>query len=169
MALDQPALLELTEEPRRADSDELMSRLLHTMLQALIDAEATAHIGAAPHERTATRTTQRNGIREKLVATAGQCDGQSSEGACRVVLPLAVGPPPAHRRRAARSGDAGLGRGRVHRKVDDLVAALGLESGISKSEVRRTCADLDEEGAIWRTRPLDEQARHRPGRSPPPR
>ena len=27
------------------------------------------------------------------------------------------------------------------RKVDDLVAALGLESGISKSEVSRICAE----------------------------
>ena len=29
------------------------------------------------------------------------------------------------------------------RKVDDLVAALGLDSGISKSEVSRICAGLD--------------------------
>jgi putative transposase len=70
MALDQSALLELTEALRSADGGERMRRLLHTMLQALIDAEATAHIGADPHERTDTRTTQRNGSRDKLVATA---------------------------------------------------------------------------------------------------
>jgi putative transposase len=59
MALDQSALLELTEALRTADGGELMRRLLHTMLQALIDAEATAHIGAAPHERTGLpRTTK---------------------------------------------------------------------------------------------------------------
>ena len=29
------------------------------------------------------------------------------------------------------------------RSVDDLVAALGVESGISKSEVSRICADRD--------------------------
>ncbi|MPZ24187.1 MAG: hypothetical protein GEU28_11755, partial [Dehalococcoidia bacterium] len=29
-----------------------MRKLLETMLQALVDAEATAHIGAGPHERT---------------------------------------------------------------------------------------------------------------------
>jgi putative transposase len=29
------------------------------------------------------------------------------------------------------------------RKVDDMVTALGAESGISKSEVSRICADLD--------------------------
>lgn len=40
-----------------------MRRLLLTMLQAVIEAEAAAHIGAGPHERTDTRTTQRNGTR----------------------------------------------------------------------------------------------------------
>ena len=30
------------------------------------------------------------------------------------------------------------------RSVDDLVAALGIDSGISKSEVSRICAGLDE-------------------------
>jgi transposase-like protein len=46
MALDQSALLELSEALRSADGGELMRRLLYTMLQAVIDAEATAHIGA---------------------------------------------------------------------------------------------------------------------------
>jgi putative transposase len=49
MALDQPALLELSEALRSANSGQLMRRLLHTMLQALIDAEAIAQIGAGPH------------------------------------------------------------------------------------------------------------------------
>jgi len=44
------------------------------------------------------------------------------------------------------------------RKVDDLVEALGVESGISKSEVSRICADLDTEVEAFRTRPLDAQA-----------
>jgi len=45
-------LLKLTEALRTADGGELMRRLLHRMLQAVIDAEATAQIGAAPQERT---------------------------------------------------------------------------------------------------------------------
>jgi hypothetical protein len=40
------------------------------------------------------------------------------------------------------------------RKVDDLVKALGADTGISKSEVSRICADLDEEVAAFRDRPL---------------
>jgi transposase-like protein len=40
------------------------------------------------------------------------------------------------------------------RAVDDLVAALGIDSGISKSEVSRICAGLDESVAAFRSRPL---------------
>ena len=64
MALDDSALLEMIDMLRTADGGELMRRLLGGMLQAVIDAEATAHIGAGPHERTAARTTQRNGSRD---------------------------------------------------------------------------------------------------------
>ena len=42
------------------------------------------------------------------------------------------------------------------RKVDDLVQALGGASGISKSEVSRICADLDEEVGAFRDRSLAE-------------
>jgi transposase-like protein len=44
------------------------------------------------------------------------------------------------------------------RKVDDLVRALGADTGISKSEVSRICADLDAEVAAFRDRSLAEQA-----------
>jgi putative transposase len=40
------------------------------------------------------------------------------------------------------------------RKVDDLVKALGVDSGISKSEVSRICAELDGEVAAFRSRSL---------------
>jgi transposase-like protein len=41
------------------------------------------------------------------------------------------------------------------RSVDDLVKALGSDTGISKSEVSRICAELDEQLDAFRTRPLD--------------
>ena len=44
------------------------------------------------------------------------------------------------------------------RKVDDLVVALGADTGISKSEVSRICAGLDEEVGALRDRPLDHVA-----------
>jgi putative transposase len=42
------------------------------------------------------------------------------------------------------------------RKVDDLVKALGIDAGISKSEVSRICADLDIEVGAFRDRPLHQ-------------
>jgi len=61
MTLNQSALLELTDVLRTADGGQVMRLMLSAMLQALVDAEATAHIGAGPYEHTPTRTTQRNG------------------------------------------------------------------------------------------------------------
>ncbi len=58
-ALDQPAQLELTGSLRTADGG-IMRILLATILQALIDAEATAHIGTERYEQPDTRTTSRN-------------------------------------------------------------------------------------------------------------
>jgi transposase-like protein len=40
------------------------------------------------------------------------------------------------------------------RRVDDIARAMGLD-GISKSQVSRMCAELDEVVAAWRNRPLD--------------
>jgi len=40
------------------------------------------------------------------------------------------------------------------RKVDDLVKALGVDTGISKSEVSRICTELDGEVAAFRSRTL---------------
>ena len=44
------------------------------------------------------------------------------------------------------------------RKVDDLVTALGVDAGISKSEVSRICADLDDDVAAFNSRPLNHLA-----------
>ncbi len=44
------------------------------------------------------------------------------------------------------------------RTVDDMVKALGADSGISKSEVSRTCVGLDEEVSAFRDRSLAETA-----------
>jgi putative transposase len=43
------------------------------------------------------------------------------------------------------------------RKVDDLVKALGCDSGVSKSTVSRICTQIDSEVAVLRTRRLDHQ------------
>jgi len=66
MALDQSALLDLLAQPKLTDVTDVTDRIrsaTETLYQELIDAEATAFIGACPFERSAERTTQRNGTR----------------------------------------------------------------------------------------------------------
>ena len=156
MTLDQSALLELSEALRAADGGDVMRLMLGAMLQALVDAEATAHIGAGPHERTAARTTQRNGTRDKVVATtAGDLTVRIPKTRTGSFFPTLLAP----RRRIDVALHTVIMEAYVHgvstRKVDDVVEALGVSSGISKSEVSRICARLDADIAAWATRPLD--------------
>lgn len=75
MALDQSALLGLLGELQNTDVSDRIRSATEKLYQALIDAEATAFIGAAPFERTLERVTQRNGTRARtLTTTAGQLD-----------------------------------------------------------------------------------------------
>lgn len=43
------------------------------------------------------------------------------------------------------------------RKLDDLVKALGCDSGVSKSTMSRICAGIDADVHVLRTRRLDHQ------------
>ena len=75
MALDQSALLEVLEVLKAADVDDRIRSAATTIYQALIEAELTAVIGAAPHQRTEARTALRNGHRHRLLTTtAGDLD-----------------------------------------------------------------------------------------------
>ena len=137
MALDQSALLEIVEMMRSADDGELMRRLLGTMMQALVDAEATEFIGAEPHQRTEDRTTQRNGTRDKLVTTAaGDLTVKIPKVRTGSFFPALLSP----RRRIDVALHAVVMQAYVEgvstRRVDDLVVAMG-GTGISKSEVSR--------------------------------
>ena len=69
MALDQSALIEVLEALRAADVDDRVRQAAQTIYQALIEAELTAVIGAAPGERTDARIAQRNGHRPKTITT----------------------------------------------------------------------------------------------------
>jgi putative transposase len=125
------------------------------VLQALIDAEATQHIGARPYERSEQRTAHRNGSRSRLLSTkAGDIELRIPKLREGSFFPALLEP----RRRIDRALLAVVMEAYVHgtstRKVDDLVKALGVEAGISKSEVSRICAELDGEVSAFRSRSL---------------
>jgi transposase-like protein len=159
MALDQSALLDLLEALKTTDVDERVRTATEHLYQALIDAELTATIGAAPHQRTDTRTAQRNGSRPRtLTTTAGDLELRIPKLRAGSFFPSLL----ERRRRIDQALFAVVMEAYLHgvstRKVDDLVKALGADTGISKSEVSRICADLDEEVAAFRDRPLTDSA-----------
>ena len=155
MAITDTDLNELLTAIRAGGDIDVVRQGVALMLQALIDAEATARIGADRFERTDTRTTQRNGTRDRLLSTkAGDVDLKIPKLRQGSFFPSIL----ERRRRIDRALFAVVMEAYVHgvstRKVDDLVAALGLESGISKSEVSRICAELDEQLGAFRSRSL---------------
>jgi putative transposase len=68
MALDQSALSELLDALRAGGDLDIVREALALVLQALIEAEAAQQIGAGRYERSATRTTHRNGSRTRLLS-----------------------------------------------------------------------------------------------------
>jgi putative transposase len=69
VALTHDDLTQLLEMVRAGGDVDVVRESVEMVLQALIDAEATEVIGAGPHERTETRTNQRNGARGRLLST----------------------------------------------------------------------------------------------------
>ena len=69
MALSQHDLLRLLESLRSTDGLELVRSVAERTLQELIEAEATARIGAEWNEHTDSRTALRNGHRDKTLST----------------------------------------------------------------------------------------------------
>ena len=155
MTLPQSAVSDLLDALRAGEGVDLVRESVRMVLQELIETEAAQVIGAARYERAPGRTTERNGSRPKLLTTKG--------GDVTVAIPKlrqgsffpSILEP---RRRIDQALYAVVMQAYVHgmstRSVDDLVVALG-GTGISKSEVSRICAGLDEAVGAFRTRRLD--------------
>jgi len=156
VTLTDSDLSELLAALKAGEVTDTIRTSLEWILQQLIEAEATAFIGAGPHERTDTRTTQRNGHRPRLLSTAaGDVELEIPKLRAGSFFPSLL----ERRRRIDRALFAVVMEAYVHgvstRKVDDLVKALGVASGISKSEVSRFCSELDRDLKAFRDRPLD--------------
>jgi putative transposase len=115
-------------------------------------------VGADPHERTDTSTTfaQRD-PGQTIPTTAGDLMVKSAKTRTGAFFPSLLTP----RRRIDVALHEAVMEAYVHgvstRKVDDPVTALGADSGISKSEVSRICAE-DTDVTAFNTRDLGEQA-----------
>ena len=155
MALSESALSELRAAIDVGHGGDLIRHLAEWMMQQLIEAEATDTIGAARYERTEGRTTERNGHRPRGLSTkAGDLALRIPKLREGSFFPSILEP----RRRIDQALYAVVMEAYVlgvsTRSVDDLVAALGIDTGISKSQVSRICGELDERVNAFRNRTL---------------
>ena len=138
-------------------SPDLMRNLLQTMINALLSADADAVVGAEWGQASPNRVAQRNGYRHR--------DLDTRVGAIDVAIPkLRQGTyfPDwlLERRKRAESAlitvvaDCYLA-GVSTRRMDKLVKQLGIHS-LSRSQVSRMAADLDEHVNEFRHRPLGD-------------
>jgi len=155
VAITKMDLLELVRNADGGDVDFLREGV-RVLAQALMEAEVSTQIGAEHGERAPqARTAQRNGYRER--------DWDTRAGTVGLRIPkLRTGSYyPSFldaRRRAERALCSVVGQcyieGVSTRSVEDVACAMGIDR-ISKSQVSRLCAELDEVVEAWRSRPLD--------------
>lgn len=149
------ALTELLRKAQMEGDVDFLREGVRVLSQAVMELEVSQQLGAERYERTADRTGQRNGYRERpwdtRVGTIELKVPKVREGS---YYPSLLDP----RKRAERALVAVVQEAYVQgvstRRVDDLVQALGM-NGISKSQVSRLCQELDSEVERFRTRKLE--------------
>jgi putative transposase len=159
MALEESAVSVLLDALRVGEGTDLVRELAQWALQQLIEAEASEKIGADPWERDPGRVTHRNGHRPRVLSTkAGDLQIAIPKLRKGSFFPELLEP----RRRIDQALYAVVMEAYVNgvstRSVDDLVAAMGVDTGISKSQVSRICAGLDERVGAFRNRTLGHVA-----------
>src|SRR5829696_8009563 len=155
MALSESALSDLLASLQVGDGVDLVRELARWALQELIEAEAAAAIGAGRYERSDGRVNERNGHRPRVLSTkAGDLHVGIPKLRAGSFFPSLLEP----RRRIDQALYAVVMEAYVEgvstRAVDDLVEAMGIDSGMKKSEVSRICAGIDERVAVFRNRTL---------------
>ena len=146
------ALADLVE--KGTDSD-LLRDMIQYVAQRLMELDTEGLCAAAYGERNAERTNSRNGYRERLWQTrAGAVDLKIPKLRKRSYFPGFLEPRRAGEKALAAVIQEAYIQGVSTRSVDELVKAMGM-SGISKSQVSRLCADIDERVNAFLNRPIE--------------
>ena len=146
------ALADLVE--KGADSD-LLRDMIQYVAQRLMEADTEGLCAAAYGERSPERANSRNGYRERLWQTrAGAVDLKIPKLRKGSYFPGFLEPRRAGEKALAAVIQEAYIQGVSTRSVDELVKAMGM-SGISKSQVSRLCADIDERVNAFLNRPIE--------------
>lgn len=146
------ALAELAE--KGADVD-LLRDMIQYVAQRLMDLDVENLCAAAYGERSRERMNSRNGYRERLWETrAGSVDLKIPKLRKGSYYPDFLEPRRTAEKALAAVIQEAYIQGVSTRSVDELVKALGM-SGISKSQVSRLCADIDERVNAFLERPIE--------------
>ena len=138
-------------------SPDLMRHLLATVINSLLSAEADAVCGAEWGQASADRVNQRNGYRHRDLDTrVGTIDVAIPKLRQGTYFPEWL----LERRKRAEAALISVVAtcyllGVSTRRMDKLAQSLGITS-LSKSQVSRMAADLDEQVAAFRTRSLTD-------------
>jgi putative transposase len=137
------------------DGLDFLRESLSWVVQQLMEAEVTELVGAARGERApAERLTQRNGYRARPWSTrAGEIELAIPKLRRGSYFPSFLEPRKRSEQALVSVVQEAYVAGVSTRKVDQVVESLGLR--ISKSEVSRICAGLDEQVDAFRNRPLE--------------
>src|SRR5436305_176683 len=120
----------------------------------MMEAEVSELIGAERGERTPDRATHRNGCRSRRWDTrAGEIDLQIPKLRQGSYFPSFLEPRKRSEQALLNVVQQAYVCGVSTRRVDQLVESLGLR--ISRSEVSRISAGLDEQVEAFRSRPLE--------------
>ena len=157
----------MAEDHRRSDAESVqevllddpgfLRRIVERVVQRMLEAEMTEHVGAAPHERTDARKGHRNGYKPRTlrtrVGTLNLLVPQDREGTFSTRLFS----------RYQRNEKALVlalmemyAEGVSTRKVKDITEEL-CGTSFSKSLVSSLAGSLDAELTAWRNRPLDAE------------
>ena len=152
MTDERMALLALVEQ--QADGD-LVREMLAFAADRIMEAEVETRTGVAKGTRSPLREVQRNGYRMRDWDTrAGRIALEIPKLRKGSYLPSFLEP----RRTAEKALVAVIQEAYVQgistRSVDDLVKAMGA-GGMSKSQVSRLCAEIDERVNAFLSRPLE--------------
>jgi len=152
MAKARMALTELAE--KGADAD-FLREMIQYVAQRLMEMDVETLCGAAYGERSAERANSRNGYRERVWETrAGAIDLKLPKLRTGSYFPGFLEPRRTAEKALAAVIQEAYIQGVSTRSVDELVKALGM-SGISKSQVSRLCAEIDERVGAFLSRPIE--------------